>query len=75
MPRYYFDIRDGASLCKDDEGLELADLKAAKMETAETLAEIAREIAPLEEDQQIAIEVRTAEGRVFDARLCFKAGT
>jgi hypothetical protein len=69
MPRYYFDIRDGASLCEDVEGRDLADVKAAEVETAETLVEIAREVAPFEENQQIAIEVRTDEGLLFKAIL------
>ena len=69
MTRYYFDIRDGDSFVADEEGLELGDVKAAEIEAAESLAEIAREVAPFEEDQSIAIEVRTADGPAFKAIL------
>jgi hypothetical protein len=69
MTRYYFDIRDGASFCEDEDGHELEDLKAAEIETAETLADIAKEFAPFEEDQRIVVEVRTAQGPVLKAML------
>lgn len=70
MTRYFFDIRDDGSLVIDDDGVELADIKAAEIEAAESLAEMAKEVAPFEQDQRIAIEVRTADGPAFKATLC-----
>jgi uncharacterized protein DUF6894 len=32
MPRYYFHIRDGDTFILDDEGFELADMEAVKIE-------------------------------------------
>jgi hypothetical protein len=72
MTRYYFDIRDGALFCADEDGLELPDLGAVEIEAAASLAEIAKALAPFEENQHIAIEVRTAEGPVFRAALAFE---
>ncbi|MDA9404509.1 hypothetical protein XH79_38030, partial [Bradyrhizobium sp. CCBAU 45389] len=39
MTRYYFDIRDGQDLYPDEEGLELADQKAAEIEAARALGD------------------------------------
>lgn len=40
MPRFYFDVREGARFIPDDEGLEFANLDAAEHEAACTAAEI-----------------------------------
>ncbi len=34
MPRFYFDIRNGAEFYPDEEGIDFADLDAAKAEAA-----------------------------------------
>lgn len=34
MPRFFFDVQDGAFI-PDDEGIELADLRAARISAAE----------------------------------------
>ncbi|WP_458197190.1 DUF6894 family protein, partial [Bradyrhizobium sp. UFLA05-153] len=36
--RYFFDIRDGAELYPNEEGLELANERVAELEAANTLA-------------------------------------
>jgi len=38
MPRYFFDIEDGGECARDDEGLELPDRQAVKIEAARSLA-------------------------------------
>jgi hypothetical protein len=43
VPRYYFDIKDGEDL-PDDEGAELADLGAARLEAVRYSAEVLREM-------------------------------
>ena len=46
MPRYYFDIRDNGALATDEEGLVLVDLRAAEVEAARSLADMARDMPP-----------------------------
>jgi hypothetical protein len=38
MPRYFFDIRDGNELHRDEEGLDFPDLATAEREAAEAAA-------------------------------------
>ena len=58
MPRFYFDIREGARLTPDEEGLEFADLDAAEREAAECAASIGRDALPKGDAREITIEVR-----------------
>lgn len=37
MPRYFFDGTDTGTTCRDDEGIELVDLEAARREALEAL--------------------------------------
>jgi hypothetical protein len=71
--RYYFDIRDGEELYPDEEGLELADQTAAEVEAAQSLASMAKDVAPLDERRDMAIEVRTEFGPLFKAAFIFAA--
>ncbi|MGY4475822.1 DUF6894 family protein [Bradyrhizobium sp. USDA 3364] len=72
MLRYFFDIRDGSGLYPDEEGLEFPDQRAAEMEAARTLGELARDLATLHDRQDVAIEVRTEDGPVFKAAFIFE---
>ena len=58
VPRFYFDVRDGAKFTPDDEGLECASLDAAERMAAETAAEIGRELLPKGDAREITVEVR-----------------
>ena len=71
MPRYYFDIVDGQGLIPDDEGIEMADQRSAEIEAAKSLAEMARDTAPIGR-HQMSIEVRTDKGPVFQASFIFE---
>ena len=73
MPRYYFDIRDGEALFPDEEGMELDDQRAAEIEAAQSLADMAKDLSPLDEPHHMAIEVRTGVGRIFQAAFIFEA--
>ena len=73
MLRYYFDIRDGEALYADEEGIELQDQKSAEIEAANSLADMARDLSPLDERHRMAIEVRTSAGPVFQAAFIFEA--
>ncbi|MBI5318548.1 hypothetical protein [Bradyrhizobium sp.] len=72
MTRYYFDIRDGEALYRDDEGMELEDQRAAEIEAATALAGMARDLSPLDERHHMAIEVRTDAGSVLQAAFIFE---
>jgi hypothetical protein len=66
MPRYYFHIREGKHLVKDEEGLDLPSLLAAEREAEmsgrELLADMLRDRTPL--DGQ-ALEITNDTGSVL----------
>ena len=68
MPRFYFDIRDGAKLNTDEEGIDLPDLPAAKSEATHSLADLTRDIRPDGHDTDVSIEVRQ------NGEILFRAG-
>jgi len=70
MPRYFFDIHDGARSTTDDTGVELDGLEAARQEAARTLGEIARDILPYSDRHEVVIEVKNEAGqRVLVTKL------
>jgi hypothetical protein len=70
MPRYFFDIHDSVRSTTDDVGVELDELEAARQEAARTLGEIARDILPDGDRQEVVIEVKDEAGqRVLVAKL------
>ncbi|QPF82549.1 hypothetical protein IC762_22660 [Bradyrhizobium genosp. L] len=71
MTRYYFDIKDGQFLYPDEEGLDLSDQAAAAVEAAMSLADLAKDLTPLDERHDMAIEVRTSDRPVFKAAFIF----
>ena len=73
MTRYYFDIRDSTGLYPDEEGLEFPTQRDAEVEAAETLAGLARDLASLDERQDVAVEVRTDRGSLFQAAFIFSS--
>ena len=73
MTRYYFDIRDGEALYPDEEGTELEDQRAAEIEAAKSLGDMARDLSPLDDRHHMAIEVRTKTGPIFQAAFIFEA--
>ena len=58
MPRFYFDVREGARFLPDDEGLEFPDFDAAEREAAEAAASIGRDLLPRGDAREVTIEVR-----------------
>jgi hypothetical protein len=73
LTRYYFDIRDNTGLYPDEEGLEFGTQQEAEVEAAEALAGLARDLATMDERQDVAVEVRTSRERVFQAALIFNS--
>ncbi|ETR76312.1 glutamate dehydrogenase leucine dehydrogenase [Afipia sp. P52-10] len=43
MARFFFDLREGASVLRDDEGVELANAEAAELQAVKAAAAIAEE--------------------------------
>ncbi|MEZ0171664.1 hypothetical protein [Microvirga sp. TS319] len=58
MPRFYFDVREGASFTPDEEGLEFDTLDAAEREAACTAAEIGRDRLPKGDAREVTVEIR-----------------
>ncbi|MCP3401535.1 DUF6894 family protein [Bradyrhizobium sp. CCGB20] len=73
MARYFFDIRDDGGVYPDEEGLEFATQREAEVEATQTLAGLAQDLAVQDERPDVAVEVRTEEGRVFQAALIFES--
>jgi len=67
VSRFYFDIWDGEALVVDEEGLDLASRRAAEIEAALSLADIAKQLEPRLGDRGVAINVRDASGPVLRA--------
>jgi hypothetical protein len=62
MPRYFFDLHDGAEVNIDAEGTELSDMQAARDEATETLLSIAKdELPPKGKARELSIRVRSDE--------------
>jgi hypothetical protein len=75
MMRFYFDIRENGRLISDEEGEVLPDMEAVQWEATLSLVEIARDAirshatdGPLE----LAIEARTDDGPLLQAKLVFE---
>jgi hypothetical protein len=58
MPRYYFDVREGALFTPDDQGQEFASLDAAERMAAEAAADIGRDRLPKGDSREVTVEVR-----------------
>lgn len=63
MARYFFDWRDNEHFDQDDEGTELPDLEAVKIEASRSLLERARDILPGLDRHSLSIEVRDDHGK------------
>ena len=63
MARYFFDWRDNEDFDVDDEGMDLPDLEAVKVEASRSLLERAHEILPGLDRHSLSIEVRDANSR------------
>lgn len=66
MPHYFFHIRDRGNFIPDEEGMELADLHAARLEaTVSAHAMFADAIADADDISHQVIEVSDGSGRVL----------
>jgi hypothetical protein len=58
VPRFYFDIREGARFIPDETGLEFDSLDAAEREAASAAAEIGRDQLPKGDAREITVELK-----------------
>jgi hypothetical protein len=58
MPHYFFDTRDGADLIRDEEGVELDGIEAARDEATRGLTDLAKDALPGALRRELAVEVR-----------------
>jgi hypothetical protein len=58
VPRFYFDVREGAQFIPDDEGLEFDSLDDAEQEAAITAAEIGRDRLPKGGAREVTVELK-----------------
>jgi hypothetical protein len=65
MPRFHFDLREDGVLVKDDDGLELADEKAAEQQAIETATSVARDVFARGSAGEVLIEVRNTHREPF----------
>ncbi len=62
MRRFYFDVLEGDSFTRDDEGLELEDLNAAEAMAIGAAAEIGHHSLPKRLSPEICVRVRDEQG-------------
>jgi hypothetical protein len=72
MERYYFDIRDGETFLRDEEGFEFDRDERARHEAVRALAGIVKDALPGSSGREIAIEVRKGESTLLTARVIFE---
>jgi hypothetical protein len=56
MPRFYFDMREGARFTPDRVGIELDSLDAAEQEAARAAAEVSRNQLPKGNAREVTVE-------------------
>jgi len=64
VPHFFFGTYDSDRLILDDEGLELEDLEAVKLEAQATLPHMTREELPDEDERVFIVSVRDEAGQV-----------
>jgi hypothetical protein len=73
MPRYYFDMREGDEIARDEEGMELETLEEVQEEAARTLADMAKDGIRGGRTNgargPMSIEVRDAAGPVLQVKF------
>jgi hypothetical protein len=73
VPLYFFDTRDGPDLVRDEIGIELIGLEAARDEATAGLADLARDALPGAIRRELSVQVRdNADRDVLRASLWFE---
>jgi hypothetical protein len=63
MPRYFFDTYDGRRFVRDEEGLELESLGAAKAQGQRAVVDMARDELPDGDERTLVVSVRDEAGK------------
>jgi hypothetical protein len=63
LPRFYFDVREGARVSRDDVGLDLESLDIAEGEAIRAAADISRDSLPKGRASEFMVEVRDEHGQ------------
>ena len=63
MPRFYFDVREGARFIPDEVGVDLDSLDAAEHEAARAAADIWRDQLPKGDARDVTVEVKDDQGQ------------
>jgi hypothetical protein len=63
MPRYFFDTYDGENFVSDENGLELADIDAAKLEAQRALPDMVRDALPNSNFRSFVVNIRDETGQ------------
>jgi len=72
--RFYFDTYESGTLVRDEDGLDVVDLVAAKLQAAKAAVDAAKDLVPKMQIGAVAIHVRDTEGRVVcTAEVNFEA--
>ena len=72
MPLYYFDIHENDEIVVDELGMDLPDLRAAAIEAAQSLSDMAKDLLPDDARYSLAIEVRSNSTPLFKAALAYE---
>jgi len=65
MSKPYFDFEYSRSRHRDDEGMDLPDVEAARMEVLKTLADITKDALPKCDQQAFSGSIRDVAGNVI----------
>jgi hypothetical protein len=73
VPKYFFDTRDGSDFIRDEEGLVLDGIEAARDEATAGLADLAHDALPGSIRRELIVEVRDGADRpLLRAALWFE---
>jgi hypothetical protein len=72
MPHYYFDIRENDEVTVDELGMQLPDLQAAAVESAKSLADLAKDLLPAARCYSLGIEVRNHDEPLFKIAIAYE---
>jgi hypothetical protein len=73
MPRFYFDFDDDGGTFIDRDGVEFADVDAAKREAMAALGDAARDCCRISPGGCLTIFVRRDEGPIVELSATFEA--
>jgi hypothetical protein len=65
MPRCFFDTHDGDTFLPDDKGQELDGIEAARLQAQGGLADMARDVVPVDSPERtMVVAVRDEAGKI-----------